>query len=500
MLNTSSKPSALSNALASFIGMFTPFLVFLLVTPSLKKHLGAEQFGEFTLFIVAIGLIGTLDFGLSTSGIRALGNALHNEEESFHNVFSELWTISFLIAICYALIICLLHYATALPQTLSITDPWWTGLSITAFFTLCTIPFISVARAKELFLGSTLIQVVIGLLLWFGALVLVQTDSHVDTLYNWFSLVSFFGFLSQFAWTLILDRSTSIRFSSKFDYMSRYLSFGGFSFFAQLSSSATYHADKFILMHYLGSISVGNYGLASNLASKLLALSASLSSFVYPRSIRLHSQGENAQLQRTYLLATRYMLLITWPLLVTSLFLGGKFLDLWIGQSTANLIEPVFYLLSISYFLASLSVVASHIYCGIGNTRIGAIYASIGGITNVLGCIVFIPYWGLIGAGIASLLSMIQVLGYTHSLQQRIGLPMFPHSKLWVCLIAASITPCLYFLTCSAYIDRWWELCMHGFIGWLLFYIFWFRLGLVNENDKALISRIFLLNSKNVVL
>ena len=144
------------------------------------------------------------------------------------------------------------------------------------------------------------------------------------------------------------------------------LSYNLHSFSGQVTSGATYHADKFLISNFLGAAAVGYYGLASNIASKLLSLVVALAGFVFPRTVRIFAADDVVGVRQTYIRSTRYVLLLAWPMLVVAVLLGDAFLRLWVGDVFANMAAELLMLLLVSYFLASMSVVASQIFNGIG--------------------------------------------------------------------------------------------------------------------------------------
>lgn len=179
----------------------------------------------------------------------------------------------------------------------------------------------------------------------------------------------------------------------RFIEIRRSLSYNLHAFWGQVASEATFHADKFLISYFLGPISVAYYGLASSLSAKLLSLVAAMAGFVFPRSVKVFSADDVIGLRETYLRSTRYVLLITWPMLVVALSLGDEFIRLWVGVEFAEKMTDVLLILLLSYFLISLSVVASQVFNGIGNFRIGAIFSSLGATINLVACLVFFPGW-----------------------------------------------------------------------------------------------------------
>lgn len=199
---------------------------------------------------------------------------------------------------------------------------------------------------------------------------------------------------------------------TRFPAIARFLSFGLFAFVGQFSAAITYHADKLLIAYFLGMAPVAHYSIAASLASKILSVAAASAAFVFPRAVALHSEERSLLLRDTYVQSSRLVLLLTAPLVAPGLVLADRFFDLWIGPNAPAALTASFQVLLVAYLIASASVVASNIFAGMGNTRVGAQFSLMGGALNLLFCVLLIPAFGTIGAAIASLLGMTQVFAF----------------------------------------------------------------------------------------
>src|SRR3990172_5228362 len=74
------RPSGLTSAVASLLGLAVPLAVFLLTTPYLVARLGTGQYGILMLVVSLTAILGSLDFGLATGGVREISRALARGE------------------------------------------------------------------------------------------------------------------------------------------------------------------------------------------------------------------------------------------------------------------------------------------------------------------------------------------------------------------------------------------------------------------------------------
>lgn len=486
--------SGLMSSLANVLGLLLPLAIFFLTTPFLLRGLGLAQFGGLTLFVAAVAVVGSLDLGLAASGVRVLGKSLQDVGwQQFRTVTGVWWTALSLLGAVYAAVLGFAGDALIAWAGLDVAEMHramlWT-LPVSVFFAFFSMAASVVLRTLEAFVGLTLIQLVSGSLLWLGDVALVWWGGGLTEVLTWHAVLSGFSALLLMGWASHRAGRGLWRINFSFAEIRGAAAYSLHAFAAQLASNATYHADKFLVSHYLGAAAVGYYGLATNLSTKFLSLVSALSGFVFPRTVRMFEAGDLAGVRRVYALASRYTLLVSWPLLIVSLFLAEPFLVMWVGEAAARQSLPLVLMLLVAYFVASLSVVASHVFNGLGNARIGARFAVAGALLNVGACVLLIPNYGLSGAALASLLSMLQVFGYTFALHRRLDLPAWPFSALWLRIGGVALVQAGGLVLLREWVAGWPSLFIVVAIAWVGFYMIWFAFPLADDDDRRILGRI----------
>lgn len=487
--------SGLTNSVANVIGLLIPLAVFFVVTPTIVRGFGAAHFGVLMLFLTSLVLLTSFDCGLSAGGVRSLGAALHTGgQQKLREIVPELWSAYLLLGLSSALI--LLVFRQVLWELLGLKTVLAVGvgsyaLPLSVFFGFCSMACTALFRAKEHLVRLTAIQVFYGAASWLGGAACARLGWELDWALLWWAAMGAASFITLAWWADRLNGGLIWEPCFRFGEIRRTLSYNLPAFWAQLAAGATYHADKFLISYFLGPVSVGYYGLASSLSSKLLSFVAAMAGFVFPRSVRMFAVDNVIALRETYMRVTRYFLLISWPMLVVALLLGDVFLRLWVGVVFAEKMANVLLLLLVSYFLTSLSVVASQVFNGIGTSRVGAIFSSLGAVINLLACLILIPQWGLQGAALASALSMAQVFGYTRALHRRLELGHFPFASLWLKLLAIGSLQAMLLWLSRAWATGWWSLLTLGVVGWALFYVAWILLRFADEGDRSVAYRLW---------
>ena len=269
------------------------------------------------------------------------------------------------------------------------------------------------------------------------------------------------------------------------------IAFSSHAFIAQLSSSFAYHMDKFLLAFFLGPASVAYYSVAVGSASKLLVLAGVMSAFVFPRAVGLNAVSATDALRALYLRASRFTLLVLAPMLIPGVLLTPALLRIWLGPEFAAKSAAPMQVLIVAYFFSAVSVVPSHIYNGKGNSRISAIYATIGTALNVSLCFILIPRFGIMGAAVAALVGAAQSIVFMGSLENELGLGWFGgQARFFGQLGLLAFVQFGVLAFAGSRVEGWGSLFLIGSLAWGLFYALWFLIPIATEEDRAVCLRI----------
>ncbi|MDQ3194818.1 MAG: oligosaccharide flippase family protein, partial [Pseudomonadota bacterium] len=346
-------------------------------------------------------------------------------------------------------------------------------------------------RALERFPTITLIQVASNIAMWGGAVLLIVFGYGLVQVMWWIATLTIIVCLLYAAWNRRLLPELTWRPTSRFGESKKIFSYSAYAFLAQATSMVTYHADRLLIAYFLGPAAVAFYAVAANLASKLLSVAAALTSFVFPRAITLASGSERGAIVALYLRASRFTLLAIFPIAMPVIWLAPEFLTLWLGKEFALHAAVLLQILTAAYCIAVMSVAASQVYNGLGNSRIGAAYAATGSLINLALCGLLIPRFGTTGATIAVLAGMLQAILYAGSLERHLGLGWFGgQRKLYLQLALAMVGQSLLLYLSRSGVNGWFSLVAIGGGAWIAFYLTWAVCGFLNNDDKAVLSRL----------
>lgn len=489
-----------SSWLANLIAQTSGFLVFIVAAPFLIRLLGKDQFGALTLFILLPQIIVQLDFGLTTSGARAVAIFKAQDKlECVNRIFCEVILALILVAVVF----CFIFYFTAqcLFHALHVDQIVTRQLHqfIAAISCWCLLALLNAgasvpARAFERFKLLAVIQAISAVVFWLGALLLTFAGNGLLVILWWGVIVAVLT-LCILIFNIKDAVFTSSIFSEKTTFLKRsqwllpnFLKFGLGTFVAQASSLLTYHADKFLVAALISPSAAGIYTVCNMIASKLLVLVAAIAAFVFPRAVRLNIQGSIDELKEVYIHATNACVLAAIVFGIPIIALAEPFLRLWLKADYDKEYILVLVLMAIGYIFASFSVVASNVSIGIGRSRIPAIFAILGGAGTLLLCIILAPKYGIIGAAGSAAIGMSQAIIFNWMVSRQFGNVAAKEMILLlfkVILIGAILIFTVLLL--NPLISSWTELFLAGFLMSVFVLLAWIFFNIFSKNHDNLV-------------
>jgi O-antigen/teichoic acid export membrane protein len=399
---------AIKAAFWSLNSYLLPLLVTLLAMPLLYRKLGAAEFGVYTLALLAPAIASNLDLGLASASVRRTAGLLHADPARM------LGTVVTSFGLSLALV------GAGVGLAILCATPWlggWLGFTETLgeqssrqVLMLCALwagltPGMAVPgnlmRAAQLFGPITIVQTVVTIATWGGALALVMAGAGVVAIVALALLVSLASALAYavYAWPLVRHLPLRVDWTP----VREDIRFSGGLFLMQLASMVAYQIDRVVISALLSPAAAGSYALCANLANKLLFTVSSLTAFAFPRAAAMAASGETVGPSRLLQMLLRNLLPLVASTLVPAMLLAEPFFKLWLGSAYQAELPRLFQLLWLGFALASVSVPASHIVIGLGASRLPALFAWLTAVTSIALLVLLLPRVGLVGAGGAAI-------------------------------------------------------------------------------------------------
>ena len=427
------RSGTLLGAGANLSAQGVPFLLLLVVTPIMLQALGRDTFGALILFNLIPQIAGQLDLGMVTAGTRAYAQfAARGRMDQAHRIIVETAIILGLWGLFLGACFVAARYAIA--DTLKLVDVTHDQMAVFAVAAL-GVPIAMIngialipLKATEQYGRVAAIQIVAGLVYW---IVCTLAALRGATL---LSLV-ILGTVTIAATTVALY--VTVRVARRREpsmpaqdnepdpatalLIRPFLGLGAGAFVAQASSLATYHTDKLLVSALISPGAAGAYAVCANIANKILLVVAAGATYTFPRAARHHADGDRDAVLRTFVVTTRFVMMIACALAIPLAALSSPFLAVWIDADFAEQYAPIMQLLVVGYALNASSVVASNVAIGIGEVRLPAAFAVLGGATTVVGVLLLAPRLGAVGAALAGAIGMSQAMVFNAMVAAKLG-------------------------------------------------------------------------------
>ncbi|MBU0536741.1 MAG: flippase [Nanoarchaeota archaeon] len=172
------------------------------------------------------------------------------------------------------------------------------------------------------------------------------------------------------------------------------------------------YTDTIILTYYRTMGEVALYQVASPTARVAMYLSYALAAVFLPLSAELWAKGEKKKLKTAMDLLYRYSFMAVIPLALMMILFPELILKILFGPqyTEAALAMQILSLGTIFYTIAHINI---NVLSGIGKPKESTKILLFAAIFNLIANMIFIPYYGILGAALSTLASWIIILFFT---------------------------------------------------------------------------------------
>jgi O-antigen/teichoic acid export membrane protein len=180
---------------------------------------------------------------------------------------------------------------------------------------------------------------------------------------------------------------------------------------SQFGALVGFQSPKFIILRFLGPIAVSAYDLSSRLASYMRAIPLMMISALIPATSELGARNDRPRILKAYLLASKYVSMVTVAIIAFTVLEAESFIRLWLGNDHDSLILLV-QILAIGYGANILGGAASQTGAGVGRPEFDMRSALALAVLSPILAISLVPRFGVTGVGVATSLALIIAAGY----------------------------------------------------------------------------------------
>ena len=445
-----------TNYLRFAVGMVVVFLM----TPYIIGQLGVETFGLWSLIFAVIGIFGLLDFGFATAAVKTVAEATGVYDEAGRNraLASLLMIYSVIGLLSLALVMTLSAPAagwfdlTESEHGMFLPVIWILGLAMSLNFPASLFKAaLSGAGRMHIVNGVELVMLLLNAGLVYTLLEAGYgiTGLAISTA---LTMVGSSLALVPMAYRMLPGFSLHWRLMSLRN-IRPLLAFSVYAFMANVAVLVTLRLDPVVIKLFLPLSAVALYAVAAKVSEYIFLLNKQFSNALMPLVSQLHGRGDTAAIRRIMTDGTRFLLALAVPSIGLLYYYAPEFIHLWLGGSFAESADLLRILL-LALIPVALQLNAANILGMTGQHRFLALAMLASAALNLLLSVVLIALFGLQGAALGTLATVLLVEGAfilpracRHS---RVSAAAFLGTVVW-----PSLPALLPMLACAIALDHW---------------------------------------------
>ncbi len=378
-----------------YLDKFSRLLVSLFIGIFIVRYLGPTDFGDFSFVLAIIGTITPLAaFGIST----ILSRDLLKYPKKRDVILSTALCVRLLVAVgCVVALLLLLFFSGVSTTIFVLAFILSFSFLFDSFNTLNSL-FDSDLNSKYIIIVSQIVLVISSVL----KVVFLVIQSPLE----FFIIVSLIESIlsAVFLWFFFKKKYPTIRISPIINWtVAKDLVKSGFPFMIAGIGAVLYmHADQVIVGYMLLPVSVGFYAIAVKLSEFFYFVPAVFSTSLFPKLVILYKNKPveyKARLQEFFDLLT----LVVLPSVIIVCLFSNEIITFIYGAEY-GLAAPVLSIYIISSIFVFFGMAAQNHLVIEDLGKITLYRAVFGAIINVLLSIIFVYYFGLVGAAYATLI------------------------------------------------------------------------------------------------
>jgi O-antigen/teichoic acid export membrane protein len=411
-----------TNTLFNLLGRSWSFVLALLLTPYILAHLDVREFGTWvvlSIFISSSASFNLLDFGLGSSFVK------HIAEFHTHGDFDRINRVLFSGLVFYGVFGVLILSLGLLLENLLFEVFHLSGASLAYLFVLLSwaisnvaVMFLSVFKGIQRMDTSNSLEIKISIANALGTILFLEAGWGMLGLAMNALVNACFAMLLAW-WTLrrlIPQISVGWHFDGKLLW--NMFAYGIKMQISQVGGFICFRLDKLIVSRFLGIAPVSFYEVSSRLTSFMRALPHVMISALIPATSELGARNDRAKILQTYLLASKYVAMVTIALVAFLVLEARSVITLWLGSGFESSVLLV-QILAIGYGANVLGGAASQTGAGVGRPEFDMRSTVLLSLLNPTLSIFLVQWFGAPGAAAGTSLAFIIATVYLLVIFQR---------------------------------------------------------------------------------
>ena len=371
------------------------YLLSIITITLIPRYLGVEGYGQLNFIISFVGIFSIIgDLGLQTLIIRDISKNTKKAEEYFNNLF----LFRILISLLFVFMVFIFALFLKSPPTLGQIIIYTIGISFVLLsnfnisflngFQEIKYQAISDAIQKITYTLGAIIVVILNYKL-FGIIVASATSSVFLFVFSFFAIRKFI-------------KIKKLKFNKK--YIKEKIILASPFILTTIFWMIYFNIDRIFITLIKGNYATGLYSISYTFIGFLLSILGILSTTFFPV---LSNVSNNKQKLKS--IVDKYLLLIYLfcvPVTIGGIYLAPKIISLVFGSQYLGG-TLAFQLIMFFFLLNSIGIINYHLLITNNLERYSLKILGISAVTNILLNFIFVPWLGIIGAAITTIISEI---------------------------------------------------------------------------------------------
>lgn len=423
MIDTTAQ-NTLKNSVYNFIGFLLPILILVIFTPIIISKLGVKEYGIFIFLNTVLTFLGLLDLGIGTATNKhVIEYYSTNQIDKLKRLLYSMNSVYLIMAFVY-LFVCI---TIGLVMQKFFVKP---GMEADYFVLFLILGFTGFVGAFFANFNNSLVAFqrydlclkisTIFLLLSNGSMLILAIFGYklVPILLVQFLLALLNG-LSYFFVTKNFFTPLKLKYDwDKVELIKNY-KFALPVAFNNLASSSLVHFDKLLIPVFYGSAALTYYSVPGSVATKISGISVTFSSLLFPITVNLQALNDVDKIKRVYIRSVRLITLLSAAIALSIIFTADKILLYWLGKSFAEQSVAVLILLVLTNFVLALFSPLSYLLMAMNKMKFLTTGSLIMAATNIITLFIFLPRYGINGAALSYLISVLFIFFMFHFSEKR---------------------------------------------------------------------------------
>lgn len=384
--------------IASSINMLLSFAI----TVFLGRYLGAGDLGLYHMTSTIYGIIMLFaGIGIPTVIIKYV--AEYRDERNKSNIIISSGVItSFFLGIGFSVLIYFssgifeeIFHMQGLSNLLKI-------LSLVFPFALVGAALLGLLNGKREMKKYSIATVIQAVLMLFISLLSIYLGYGVPGLVGGIVISS----MVSCSYLISVSRSYfEISLENYFQTTKKMLVFGAQIFGVNAINMINYQADTIMIGYFLTAASVGYYGVASGFSKFFWIIPQAIQTITYPATAEYWSKNYNSALQTMIDKSMKYTACLLFPIGLSVGFFSKEIITIMFGDAFVSSVLPLQILIVGTVIFGLIKAIGGSV-TAVGRPDLGLKVVVISAAINITLNFLLIPYFGIIGAAIATVVSL----------------------------------------------------------------------------------------------